>query len=286
MTEPAPNTLQSLQEAITQRHHDLSKRLQQVARFLLEHPNTVALETVAVIAEQAGVHPSTLVRFAAAFGYSGFSEMQQLFRHKLVEHSTSYSERVRLAKSQDASRGISSHGILQEFVDANSLSLEHLPQMTAPANLDSAIDLLQQAQAVHVVGLRRSFAVASYLVYALRHIDRRVHMIDGNGGMLEEQASVLGKGDVLVAISYSPYAAETSGVVHRAHERGVPIIAITDSKLSPLVPLADVYFDIKEAEVRGFRSLTSSLCLAQSLAIGLAYRLDQPETRARDALTS
>ncbi|MDH2434321.1 MurR/RpiR family transcriptional regulator [Pokkaliibacter sp. MBI-7] len=276
----APATLQELQECITQRHEQLSKRLQQVARFVLEHPNTVALDTVAVIADQAGVHPSTLVRFASAFGYSGFSEMQSLFRQKLVEHTTSYGERVRLLKQSDSTSVVNSNTILQEFVQGNSLSMEHLPDMISARQLDEAVELLASAQAVHVVGLRRSFAVASYLVYALRHIDRRVHMIDGNGGMLEEQASVLGEGDVLVAISYSPYAAETSSVVHRAHERKVPIIAITDSKLSPLVPLAKVYFDIKEADVRGFRSLTSTLCLAQTLAISLAYKLEQQEGRS------
>jgi len=38
--------------------------------------------------------------------------------------------------------------------------------------------------------------------------------------------------------------------------------------------MATVNFVVKEAEVQTFRSLSSSLVLAQSLSIGLAYELE------------
>ncbi|AZZ90593.1 SIS domain-containing protein [Hahella sp. KA22] len=273
-----PTNLLELQQAITERYNDLSKRLKQIAQFVMDHPSTVAMETVSVIAEQAEVTPSALIRFAAAFGYDGFSEMQQLFRQKLVENSTSYRERIRLSSAQPVHSGkVTSHAILNEFVNGNLLSLEHLPEMVSDESMDAAIKLLHNAKAIHVLGMRRSFSVASYLTYALRQIKRRVYLIDGSGGMLQEQASLLDKSDVLVAISYSPYAQETRAAVIKAYENGVPIISITDSRLSPLAPISSVYFDVKESEVRGFRSLTSSLCLAQALVIGMAYQIEQQQ---------
>ena len=62
----------------------LSGRLQQIAEFVLDHPTEVALGTVAEVAERSGVPPSAIVRFAHALGFGGFTEMQQVFRSRLV----------------------------------------------------------------------------------------------------------------------------------------------------------------------------------------------------------
>ena len=62
------STQQQLEQLIEQRFVKLSNRLQQVARYLLDHPDTVAFGTTATIATGAGVHASALVRFANAFG--------------------------------------------------------------------------------------------------------------------------------------------------------------------------------------------------------------------------
>ncbi|WP_370216568.1 MurR/RpiR family transcriptional regulator, partial [Neptunomonas phycophila] len=105
MLDKAPESLSDLKTAITEQHPKLSKRLRQVAEYLLEHPNEIAFGTVAVISKNAGVHPSTLVRFANAFGYSGFSEMQRLFQQQLIEEAPSYQERVRIAREELGDEG-------------------------------------------------------------------------------------------------------------------------------------------------------------------------------------
>jgi len=272
----APQTLSDLQNAITERYDGLSKRLRQVAQYLMDYPSEIAFGTVTVIARDAQVHPSTLVRFANAFGYSGFTEMQSLFQQKLLQDSPSYTERIRIARENLGDPGsLSPSQLLGEFILADSMALQALDSHIPAADLDQAIDLLTGAEATHIIGVRRSFVPAAYFVYALRHIERRAHLLDNVGGMIREQANTIGNNDVLLAISFRPYAAETDETVRIAVERGVPIIVITDSKLSPLVRLATVAFTLPDSEVQGFRSLTPTLCLAQSLAIGLAYRLDK-----------
>lgn len=95
--------------------------------------------------------------------------------------------------------------------------------------------------------------------------------------MLTEQSNLIGSDDVLIAISATPYAQETVAVVEAAAARGVPIIAITDSALSPIALHAKLSFCIHDAELRGFRSLTATLCLAQTLAVGLALKAVRSE---------
>lgn len=269
----APSTLEQLQQAISRNYDSLSKRLQQVARFLLEHPNTVALETVASLAEQCDVPPSTLVRFAAAFEYNGFSEMQNVFRNALVEQTSNYSERVKLSKNSSSNR-IDASYILEEFSSGNASSMNNMTHHFSLEMLNKAVDLLENAQNIYLIGLRRAYPISSYFAYSLRHLNKTTHLIDGGGGMLVEQASNIRKNDVIIATTFSPYAKETVNVSEYALKVGAKVIAITDSKISPLAALAEVYFDVKEAEVMGFRSLTSSMTLAQTLLVALAYRLN------------
>ena len=276
MLDKAPETLVDLKAAIAELHPKLSKRLRQVAHYLLDNPNAIAFGTVAVIAKDAEVHPSTLVRFANAFGYSGFTEMQRLFQEKLIQEAPSYQERIRIAREELGEEGSEKPiQLLDQFVKANNVALEHLSESISSEDMDRAVDILAAAESTHIVGVRRAFVVASYFSYALRHIDQRAYLIDGVGGMFHEQASTVSAKDAMIAISFHPYAGETQDAAKAAAEKGVPLIVITDSPLSPLASVAKVSFVVKEADVHSFRSLSSSLCLAQSLAIGLAYRLDK-----------
>jgi DNA-binding MurR/RpiR family transcriptional regulator len=141
------------------------------------------------------------------------------------------------------------------------------------------VRLIAEAESVYLVGLRRSFPVAAYLAYALRHADKRAYLVDGLAGMMVEQSSMLGPKDLLIATSFRPYAQQTADIVNDAHGRGARIIAISDSRLSPIARHADLCFEVKDAEFRKFRSLTASLCLAQTLVISYAFQLTATRER-------
>ncbi len=275
-----PQDIEQLRAEILARHDALSPRLRQVAAYVLDHPSDVGLETLAVIAERCGVQASTIVRFAKSFGYDGASQMQRLFRDELINSapSPSYAERIRQfnARTGDA-ESLSPYDLLQEFAASNVMALDNLKASVDPRALEQAVRLMVEAAAVYVVGLRRSFPVASYLAYALRHAGKPVHLIDGLAGMFAEQSAMMSERDVLFATSFRPYAGETADIVSRARGAGVPVIAISDSRVSPVAREADICFDVRDAEVRQFRSLTASLCLAQALVVGCAQQVERTE---------
>jgi len=266
--------LTELQDQIRTRHGDLSKRLQQVARYVLENNNSIAFDTIAVIASQADVPPSTLIRFAKAFEFTGFNEMKQLFRKNLVEETVNYTDRARLFKELDSNQQIRetpSH-ILQEFARVNSQAMDQLAAQTPEHKLEAAIDILSKAENIYLIGLKRSFSIASYLTYALRRLERRAFLIDGLGGMFNEQLSMVGPNDAVLSISFSPYAQETVALSEAASQAGAKQIVITDSQISPLANFSDVCFVVNEGKVDAFRSQSASLCLVQSLAVALAFK--------------
>ena len=267
-----PTQLTILQDEIRRRYDTLSKRLKQVARYILDNSNSVAFDTVASIAQQADVPPSTLIRFANAFGFSGFNEMKQMFKQHLMEETANYTERARLFRqttTDDATPPETPTEILNMFTMVNTQALQQLAMQTSGDDLQRAVALLAEAENIYVIGLRRSFSVASYLTYALRHLDRKAFLIDGLGGMFTEQLSLVGPKDVVVAVSFSPYAREVVELVELGAQRKARQIAITDSQVSPLAAFSDVCFVVREAQVDGFRSQVASLCLAQTLAVSL-----------------
>ncbi|MEN3204329.1 MurR/RpiR family transcriptional regulator [Klebsiella pneumoniae] len=272
-----PTQLTILQDEIRRRYDTLSKRLKQVARYILDNSNSVAFDTVASIAQQADVPPSTLIRFANAFGFSGFNEMKQMFKQHLMEETANYTERARLFRqtTSDESSPPETPTILNMFTMVNNQALQQLAMQTSSDDLERAVALLGEAENIYVIGLRRSFSVASYLTYALRHLDRKAFLIDGLGGMFTEQLSLVGPKDVVVAVSFSPYAREVVELVELGAQRKARQIAITDSQVSPLAAFSDVCFVVREAQVDGFRSQVASLCLAQTLAVSLALNSSQ-----------
>lgn len=272
-----PDSVERLHEAIAARHPNLSRRLQQVAQYVMDHPHDMAIETLAVIAERSHVQPSTIIRFAKEFGYNGASEMQRLFRDKLIGGLSlpSYQMRVREVKEATQRDKESLLSILNEITRQNIVALEHLHENVTEKQMLRAAELIDRAATVYVTARRRSFPVAAFIAYTLLRFGKRTHLIDGVAGLETVQSEIVDRHDLAIAVSYKPYAPETIQFVQSAVERKCKAIIITDSKLSPLAKMADVLLIVNEAEVGGFRSLASSSTLAQALLLGYATHLQK-----------
>lgn len=284
-TPTAPTTAEDLRAEILLRYESLSKRLKQIARHILDEPNDFALETLAVIASRCDVQPSTIVRFAKTFGFEGASQMQKLFRDGLLSTNAAlgYSERVRQLNETTSAVSAKPADLLAEFVEGNILALQNLMHTVSPAEIKAAVDLISSAQTVHVVGFRRSFPVASYLVYSLLQAGKPTVFIDGVAGLAMAQTKAIGPRDLLIAVSYLPYAEETVSVVQAARDNGAKVLAISDSLVSPVTKPADLILQTRESEVRTFRSLSASMCLAQALVINFAFNASKPKSRRAQA---
>jgi DNA-binding MurR/RpiR family transcriptional regulator len=286
--EVAPKTAEELRAAILERYDSLSKRLQQIARYVLDEPNEMALETLAVISERCGVQPSAIVRFAKTFGYPGASQMQRLFRDGLLSGHAAlgYGERVRHFNEAVAKKPDGGADVLAEFVEGNTLALQNLAQTVSEADMAQAVKMIDKAETVYVVGFRRSFPVASYLAYSLQQVNKRTLFIDGVAGLTKQQVQTIGPKDVLIAVSYHPYAEETIQAVEMAAARGAAILSISDSLVSPIAKPAALVLHVRESEVRTFRSLAASICLAQALVIGFAFESSRAKGRSAKAAKS
>jgi len=266
-------------------HFDaLPRQLKRVAKYVDEHRASVMVDRTGDIAARCGVQPSAVVRFAQRFGYSGFSAMQAVFRDAYQAQAnplSSYQARIRtlVASKRGTLRG---GQVAREFIAGSRSGLDELARDLDEDAIEAAVALLEKAENIYVVGVRRSFPVAAYIAYALGHTRKRVHLVSGIGGMQGEELASARRDDVVIAISFTPYGRETLACVREAQRRHAKTVVITDSRMAPLARDAAALFTVKEGSAFAFRSLTSTLCLCQALFVALAYRLEWSVEETKD----
>jgi len=276
MTHAPFESIESFIAAVAASYEALPRQLKAVAQHIETNKARMVVTRITDIAEASGVQPSAVTRFAQRFGFSGFAELQELFRRAFRETTTpaaSYARRIRTMVNAgwlpDAPGGV-----LRQVLLANQGAIEEFEQQLDDKALKQAVGLLFHAANIYVCGVRRSLPPAAYLTYLLQHTAKRVFHVTGTGGMFAGQINSIRKGDALVAFSFMPYGKETLACMRAAKARNARILAITDSAMSPLADGASATLLVKEASAFAFRSLTNTMCLCQGLFIALASRLE------------
>lgn len=263
-TAAAPASVDEFRDRLAAITTDLPRRLRQCADFIAANSDRIAVSTVAELAAGADVPPSALMRFCQIMGFSGFSEMQKLFREAYAPGWPDYSTRLRNLKDGGAG---SPTALLAEFVEAGRLSLEALAKTVDEAALAQAVALLAKAGTVHIVGYRRAFPVASYLAYVFGKMSVPSMLHDGVGKL--DHRFALREGDAVLAITFAPYGEETLALAQEARDRGLIVVGITDRITSPLARMADTIVTVPEVDFGAFRSLSATIALALSLAVAV-----------------
>ena len=269
MQSEAPRSVEDFMSLLALQQETMPKRLRQCAQFISENPERVAVSTVSKLAEGASVRPSAFMRFCQAMGFSGFSEMQRLFRESYSQSWPDYETRLaNLRNGHSDSPSV----LLAEFIEAGRLSLERLAKSVDETVLNEVIEILTHAPVIHLVGFRRAFPVIAYLAYAFEKMGIPAMMHDGVGKL--NASSSIRKGDSVIAVTFSPYTPETIDLVSQAIEKGADVIAITDAMAGPVHRLGAKSLLVSEMDVGAFRALsaTQSLAITLAVAVGAARR--------------
>jgi DNA-binding MurR/RpiR family transcriptional regulator len=271
-----PEEYEELIRVIHDRYDDMSKSYQKIAVYLTQNPNDVAVLSVNAIADRCGIHASSFVRFAQSLGYEGFKELQALFQRRLSTAVPGFEARIKALEIELGARADRSEaGFLRDLVIRDIASLQDMLADLSPKALSEAVNLLERADSVFLIGQLRSAPVVEFLRYILTMLGKRCVLLDAGGGLATHVARTIRKKDVLVAVSFRFYANEVVNVVDEAGRSGIPVIAISDSTLSPLAKSARVLFAVPEHEYTFSRSLAAPMCLAQALTVALAARIQK-----------
>lgn len=267
---------EALRAALVARQSQLSRRLAQVARFCLTHPEEVAINTLVRLAHLADVPPATITRFAKELGFAGFADFQAVFRERLLGPRIPYAQRM----ADQTDPGAIADGDLSDparvfhgFAQAAVSSLLRIEQTLDVDALPSFVKAMVECDVVHVAAARGAFGIGAYVVYGLASIGKRAHLIDNLGAMRVAQVGSIGPNDLLLVITFDDYTPETVEIAQIAHARGVPVLAITDNALSPVAAMARRALFVTEARLGHFRSQVPAMVVCQSVIVCLGRQL-------------
>ena len=252
-----------------------SKGQKQIARFILEHYDKAAFMTASRLGTTVGVSESTVVRFATELGYDGYPHLQRALQEMIRNKLTSVQRR---AVSSDRMGG---RDVLQTVLHADmDMIRQTLDEIDRDA-FQGAVDALIGAKRIYLLGVRSSSALSSFVGFYFNLLFENVTLVHTNSvSEIFEQVLRVGPGDVVLGVSFPRYSKRTLSAMQYARDRGARVIALTDSRLSPLARVAD-HLLLARSDMASFvDSLVAPLSVINALivAVGMSRRDEIEQT--------
>ena len=233
-----PKTAKATIAALTRAFPDLPPALQVAARHIIDHPREVGVQSMRALAVKTSVHPNAFIRLARQIGFDGYDEMRERFRDFVVADDLGgFRDRARWLQEMAAKGGSAS--ILGGMAAAIADNVERGFRKQDIAALERACDAILKASNVYVLGLGSAYNLAHQFWYVTRMAFGHIVPIPRHGSHPIDDLATVGESDLLIALTFQPYRAETMAAVRMAKRRGTGVIGITDSATSPLARAAD-----------------------------------------------
>ena len=252
-----------------------SKGQKRIAKYILSDYDKAAFMTACRLGQIAEVSESTVVRFAAQLGYDGYPAMQKALQ-ELIRGKLTSIQRIE-ASGEQMSGGDIAGSVMQRDMETIRSTIERMDR----AEFDLAVEKLVEAKHIYLLGVRSSSFLAGYLNFYLHLIFKNVTLVQSSAaGEIFDQMLHIGPGDVLVGISFPRYSKIAVNAVHFARDRGADVIAVTDSKMSPLYKMASASLLVSSDMISFVDSMAApvSLLNALILAVGQQKSAETSET--------
>lgn len=202
--------------------------LRQVAKYIIDRPADFGLDTIRTSAVKIGVSANTLVRLAHYMDFDTFEAFREPFRQTLV--SGRGDDQVQDWISRMAEKG--PFAARQARTVRNEVSVFNRSlQLLTPEKAEAIVKELTGARTTYITATRSSYALAHYFHYVGRMALPGLQLVPRHMGSPIDDMVALDNQDALLAITFSPYSAETIQALKFADQRGAKVILLSDSEL-------------------------------------------------------
>ncbi len=260
----------TLADRIVDAFASMPVQLQAAARYVLDHPDDVALLSMREQARQAGVQPATMTRLAQKLGFSGYDRIREIHAHAIRTGGPGFSGKAGAQVATQKMKG--ERALAAEMLASLSQQITRLGEGTALDGLVEAAVLLANARRIYCLGLRSAHPVAWHLNYVLSLIGEKALLLDAAAGTGIDPIRAAAQDDALFAVSVAPYSRATVEAVHYAHAQGIPVVAVTDSPVSPLAQVAKATILIPTDSLSFFHTMAPCFVVSEILAALIAGR--------------
>ena len=222
-------TTTDLISKINENYGRMSKGQKLLANYIIDNYDKAVFLTAAKLGDIIGVSESTVVRFASFIGYKGYPEFQQALE-EMVRTKLNTTDRIELTNG-----GIEQNGVLRSVLSADALKVKNTMESIDEAAFENAVEAINSARRIYIVGLRTCAPLASFLAFYLNMIfDNVINLQTSSTSELFEQMIHIGEEDCIIGISFPRYSMRTLKALEFANNRRANVVTITDSIHSPM----------------------------------------------------
>ena len=246
-----------------------SKGQKLIASYLLANFERAAYMTASTLGKEAGVSESTVVRFAGEIGLSGYPELQRELQESVRKRLTSV-QRIEVANERLMGKDVPSE-VLSSDMDNIRYTMEKLDRRS----FDDAVQAILDARMIYLIGMRSSAPLAEFMNHYLSLVFDNVRLVHTTSGSeIFEQLRTMSGDDVMIAVSFPRYSTRIVNAVSFAAECGAKVVALTDSRLSPIAENAFAVLEARSDMASFVDSLAAPLSVINALiaAIGMRKR--------------
>lgn len=244
-----------------------SKGQRSIAKYILENYDKAAFMTASRLGKTVNVSESTVVRFAAELGYTGYPEMRKALQDMIRNCLTSV-QRIEVAQGLLGDQDILT-AVLNSDIEQIRITMEE----TDRDDFQAAVDAIVKAEHIYIFGLRSSAALANFMGFYFNLLFENVRVVNENSiSEVFEQILRIRENDVFIGLSFPRYSKRTIKAMRYARDRGASVIGITDNNLSPIAKLADIPLCARSDMVSFVDSLVAPLSLVNALIVAASTK--------------
>ncbi len=242
-----------------------SKGQRLIANYVLEHYEKAAYMTASRLGSLVGVSESTVVRFASELGFDGYPEFQRALQ-ELIRNMLTSVQRIEVTNSL-----IGDGDILEKVLMSDAEKIKRTLEGVDRVAFAEAIQKIVNAKNIYIIGVRSSSSLAGFLNFNLRMVLPNVRFVQTTSGSeMFEQIMHLSNDDTIIAISFPRYSKRIINAVEYAKEVGADVIALTDSRRSPIASYADQLLTAESDMVSYVDSLVAPLSIVNAIIVAVA----------------
>ncbi len=253
---------QDLIHRIESYYKKMSKGQKLIAEYIMNNYDKAAFMTAARLGEVVGVSESTVVRFAGVLDYDGYPKLQKALQ-ELIRNKLTTVQRIELSSELDQAV------VLKSVLKADMQNIRQTIDETDNEVFNDVVNKFLQARHIYVLGLRSASPLAQFMGYYLNFVFDNVRIVTSGVSDIFEQLFHIGRGDLLIGISFPRYASRTIEAMRFSRERGAHTVALTDSMLSPLTDYADCTLLARSDMASFVDSLVAPLSLINALIVAI-----------------
>lgn len=259
---------------------DLSPRLRIVAKYIVDNPSEFGLDPIRETARKARVSTYTLVRMAERLGFDGYDELREPFRHALVSTSLNAEQPNWVTAMQEQGE----FGQRQAEGAMNAMSIvQRSVERQQPGQMSRVVKMLLEANTIYLTAVRASYSLAYYFHYVARMALPSLQLVPRHMNSAIDEMNHAGPGDVMIAITFSPYSRETIEACKFAQERGVKLLILSDSDVVSAEFRADETLVVSTVSTHHFACFSGAMAVLENLLVLL---VDEAGTPAKERIKS